>query len=256
MSARPTPTATADRAGPATTPAGRVATTTLSVIALPAVWWVFATIAVIAIAISFGLARFGVFEQGAWTGISSISRYVAGAAGLMIGSALRHLVAHGVTRRDGFRGLTVGALGLTVAAGAIIAAGAGIEWLVFAAAESVTTPVSSAVGVGVTWLAATTQLIAYLVSGALIGVAYATLPWSIAIPATVVALVPAAATEALWAAALAPADPSSGPFRALLRGALDAGATTGMLAVLACVVTAALGYLVLRRGVVHLQFPA
>lgn len=241
----------------APSPARRVAGVTLSSAALPAVWWTIGVVAVISAGVSFALPRFGILEQGAWLGITSIARWVAGFAGVMIGSALRHLVAHGITRRDGFDGLVAGALGLSVVAGAVVAVGAGVEWLAFARVDAVTTPVASLTGVGVTWLAATTQLVAYLVSGALIGVAFGTLPWTVAIPVIVPALVPAAVTEALWATALAPVDPQSGPFQALQRLVdLGPGTTTGALAVVVCVVTTAVGVAVLRRGVVRLHFPS
>jgi hypothetical protein len=242
---------------PTPSPSRRVAASAVSNGLQAPIWGIVAIVLLFSLALTFGLARFGSGDvDGAWTGVVSILRWICAVSGLMIVAGVRGLAHHGITRRDALRGMTLSALALIGLAAATITGGAALEWLLFAGDQRVATPVTSPTGLVVTFVVAVTVLLAYLVTGALLGMVFGTLPWGPAIALVVPCLMPAVLTEGLWAAAVGSALSLSGPVPAgVLGGVVGPGPLTGMAATAVCVASVALGYRILHRLSRYLAFP-
>ena len=109
---------------------------------------------------------------------------------------------------------------------------------------------------GVAAASAFTLLVAYLVTGSLLGMAFRTLPWGPAIVVALLGLLPAVLTEGLWTAAIGSDLPITGPTPdGLFTGLFDTGILPGAAAVTSCLLSVALALPVLRRLARYLTFP-
>lgn len=246
----------ASRSRRAATPDRRVARLVIETAASPGLWGVVGSVLLVSLGLTLVLARFDLTDEATWTGVASITRWIAGVAGLTVVSGIRQIVVHGITRRDALRGLAVGTVALCGVAATAITVGAAIEWGVFAGHGQVTTPAGSVASLGVVWAVSASTLLAYVLGGAAIGVAFGSLPWGPAIAAIVPSLVPPVLTGALWGAVVDAEVAGTGPFDGLLRGLVEPGVAGGLAAFAVPLVAVALAWPLLRRGVALLEFPA
>lgn len=183
-------------------PRRRVARSVLGLWRSSYIWGYALVLAVVAAAIAVAIDTFGTLEAGTWGWTVNHIRFVVGVTGMMMVQALKLCVANGITRRDGLLGIVEGAAGLVVLVGGIVAAGHGVEWLVFAGSDTVVTTVTSVGVLALTWLASAVLLLTYFLSGWLITVGYLRFGWIAATVAVVPALVPVVIVELVWGAAL------------------------------------------------------
>lgn len=186
----------------ARSPRRRVTQTVLSLVRASSFYAYPVVLVIVAAGIAIGIHTFGTLSNPTWGRTVNHVRFVVGAGGMVMFQVLRTIVVNGITRRDAVRGFAVGAVGLGALAGGIIALGYAVEWLIYRNAAGVEPHVTSLGELVVVWAASASVLLAYFVSGWLVAAAFRNLPWVTAIPAIVLALLPALVTETAWSAVI------------------------------------------------------